>query len=465
MPVMNQQQPDRKHASPEHRAPRRVVITGMGAVTPFGLGVTTFAEALRAGKSGIRLLQQLDTSQLPTKGGGEVTCDLPAIPGLPANLPRFIHFAALAFQEAWEMAGLAWHATSSLGTNPFSEKRVSVTSPAAADVSALTNLRWGVLLGTSRGIVRELELAATKLRELGPARLQAEHPDLLAALFPAFGASPLGRAIANLIGAGGPVATLSAACASGTISIGEAAQWIREGRCDLVVAGGAEAPFTPVSFAGVCSSKAMSERWDDPAAACRPFDAERDGYVMGEGAGVLILEAEETARERGATILAEVIGYAQTDDASHITVPTGEGLKTAITLALRAAGVTPEALDYINAHGTSTKLNDRWETRALREALGPHAARIPVSSTKSMTGHLLGAAGAIEAIACLVAMEQHFLPPTINLHRQDPDCDLDFVPNEARPAAVRTAMTQSLGFGGHNAALIIRHFSKTYQQD
>ncbi|MGZ4123448.1 MAG: beta-ketoacyl-[acyl-carrier-protein] synthase family protein, partial [Tumebacillaceae bacterium] len=365
-----------------------------------------------------------------------------SIEGLHVAAPRFVQLAAVAFQEAWCQSGAKT-------STPFAQNK----NHPACDL--VPPERLGVLLGTSRGVVRELEIACDLLRRKGPAAFQAKEPELLAALFPTFGASILGRSIAALAGAQGPVGTLSAACASGTIVIGEGAQWIREGRCDRVIAGGAEAPFTPTSFAGVCSSKAMSERWDEPSAACRPFDRTRDGYVMGEGAGVFIMEAEEIARARGAHIFGEVLGYAQTDDASHITVPTGEGLRTAITFALQAARLAPHDLDYINAHGTSTQLNDRWETWAVKQALGDAAYRIPISSTKSMTGHLLGAAGAVEAIASLVALQEQFQPPTLNYREPDPLCDLDYVPNESRPAQLHTVMSQSLGFGGHNAALVL----------
>ncbi|KEO84060.1 beta-ketoacyl-[acyl-carrier-protein] synthase family protein [Tumebacillus flagellatus] len=414
---------------------RRVVVTGIGAVTPFGAGVPLFADALRAGRSGISLLRQLDTSGVRTKGGGEV----PFFPE-PGEL-RFVQFARLAWQEAWNQAGLQ---------------------------GAVDPARLGVLLGTSRGAIRELELAHVLRDGRDPAACGFRFGDgavpelsqLLPKLFPLFGSSGLGATLAKLCGAAGPVGTMSAACASGTIAIGEAAQWIREGRCDAVIAGGAEAPFTPVSFAGVCSSKAMSERWEDPASACRPFDRTRDGYVMGEGAGVLILEAEEHARARNAKPLAELLGYAQTDDGSHITVPTGVGLAEAIAGALQDAGVASTDLDYINAHGTATVLNDRFETLAVRNALGKHADLVPISSTKSMTGHLLGAAGAVEAIATILALCEGFLPPTINHREPDPACGLDVVPNVARAARLRTAMSQSLGFGGHNAVLVMRRFSR-----
>jgi len=420
---------------------KRVVITGRGAVTPFGLGVPAFAAALRAGQSGIRLLQQLDTSRLPTRGGGEVLEPLPDVANLTGLglTPRFVHFALLAWQEAWQESGLMESVSQGGSFHTLDPERI------------------GVLIGTSRGVVRELEMLQGLLKQKGHGALQEEHGDLLAALFPTWGSGVLGSMIAQVSGSRGPVETLSAACASGTIAIGEAANLIREGRCDVVIAGGAEAPFTPTSFAGVCSSKAMSERWDDPTAACRPFDATRDGYVMSEGAGILVLESAEFAEARGATVLAEVIGYAQTDDASHITVPTGEGLRTAIGRAMSEARIAPADLDYINAHGTSTLLNDKWETWAVRQALGKQAEQVPLSSTKSMTGHLLGAAGAIEAIACLIAMQGQFLPPTINHHHPDPECGLDVVPNVMRECAVETVLTQSLGFGGHNAALILRN--------
>jgi 3-oxoacyl-[acyl-carrier-protein] synthase II len=413
---------------------RRVVITGIGAVTPFGIGISRLAQALKNGESGIRLLESLDTTHLPTKGGGEVRMRLPQVPGIAPFAPRLVQLAAVAFQEAWREAGL-------MEEQMYPPERI------------------GVLLGTSRGVVRELEMALDLLQEKGMAGLMAEGGDLLSGLFPLFGSGALGRAIADLAGSAGPVGSWSAACASGTIAIGEGAAWVREGRCDLVVVGGAEAPFTPTSFAGVCSSKAMSERWEEPAAACRPFDATRDGYVMGEGAGVLILEEWEAARRRGARVLAEVIGYAQTDDASHITVPTGEGLAAAIRLALREARIEPQEIDYVNAHGTGTRLNDKWETWAIRQAFGAASDLVPVSSTKSMTGHLLGAAGAVEAIACVLAMQEGFVPPTINYRHPDPECDLDVVPNRARGATLRTVLTQSLGFGGHNAALVLRHGS------
>ncbi|MCX7569476.1 beta-ketoacyl-[acyl-carrier-protein] synthase family protein [Tumebacillus sp. DT12] len=420
----------------------RVVITGMGAVTPFGVGIAPFAKALQNGESGIRLLRAFDTADYPVKGGGEVPGDLPAVAGLADHAPRYLHYAALAAKEAWKSAGL-------LTEEPLAEEAVAHTGFVYGEPPCPPE-RIGVLLGTSRGAVRELEMLCDA-RQAG----RTLSPELLAALFPAFGHCPLGSGIARLLGAAGPVGTISAACASGTVAIGEAAAWIRSGRCDLVVAGGAEAPFTPTSFAGVCSSKAMSERWDDPAAACRPFDRDRDGYVMGEGAGVVVLESLASAKRRGAAVLAEIAGYAQTADASHITVPSGEGMRVAIRSALSEAGLSPADLDYINAHGTSTPLNDRWETWAIRAALGPHADRVPVSSTKSMTGHLLGAAGAVEAIACLLALQDQFLPPTINYRTPDPDCNLDVVPNTARRAALHHVMSQSLGFGGHNAALVL----------
>lgn len=404
---------------------RSVVLTGIGAVTSLGIGIPSLAAALREGRSGISLLRSLDTGALPTKGGAEITEPLPQAAGLPLHAPRYLQLAAWACEEARRMAGLE-----------------SLPNKQAV----------GVLLGTSRGPIREVEQLCALHRQ---GVLHTEGAPLLQALFPGFSNSLLSSAIARLCGAEGRSLTLSAACASGTIAIGEGARWIREGSCDIVIAGGAEAPFTPLSFAGVCASKAMSANWADPAAACRPFDRTRDGYVMGEGAGILILEAEEHARARGAKPLAKVLGYAQTSDAGHITVPTGDGLRRAIGDALRDAGVTPGELDYINAHGTSTVLNDKWETWAVRKALGDAADRVPISSTKGMTGHLLGAAGAVEAILCLLAMEGGFLPPTLNLREPDPDCDLDYVPNQARPALLSTVLTQSLGFGGHNAALVL----------
>jgi len=261
-------------------------------------------------------------------------------------------------------------------------------------------------------------------------------------------------------GARGPNYCTVSACASGANAVGEAFRIIQHDEADVMITGGTEAPVTPISFAGFCSMKAMSTRNDDPAGASRPFDSQRDGFVMGEGAGILVLEELEHAKRRGAPILAEVIGYGATGDAHHMTAPApeGEGAARAMRAAIRDSGLAPESFGYMNAHGTSTPLNDKFETQAIKSVFGEHARKLPISSTKSMTGHLLGAAGGLETIICAFALERQTLPPTINYKHPDPDCDLDYVPNTARSVELQAALSNSLGFGGHNVTLALSRY-------
>ena len=267
--------------------------------------------------------------------------------------------------------------------------------------------------------------------------------------------------VSMLIGTKGPNYSVVSACATGTDSIGEAKEMIQRGEADVAIAGGTEAAICPIAIAGFNSCMALSKRNDDPQSASRPFDAERDGFVLGEGAGVLLLESESHARKRGANVLAEVAGYGATSDAHHVTEPepSGEGAARAMTLALSDAQLAPGEIEYVNAHGTSTPLNDKYETLAIKRAFGDAAGSVPISSTKSMTGHLLGAAGGVEAVFSVLAISESAIPPTINLENSDPDCDLDYVPNEYRSQAVRTSLSNSMGFGGHNACLVFREAS------
>ena len=268
--------------------------------------------------------------------------------------------------------------------------------------------------------------------------------------------------IAIKFGARGANENVVAACASGTNAIGNAFNIIKRGECDAIIAGGAEATITPLSFAGFCNMKALSTNNENPHEASRPFDAERDGFVMGEGAGFLVLEEYEHAKKRGANIICEMVGYGITNDAYHITspIPGGEGGAKAMEFAIKSAGIEPSQIDYINAHGTSTKYNDSFETQAIKTALGEHAKKVMVSSTKSMTGHLLGAAGGIEAIVCAMALKEGYVPATINYKNPDPECDLDIVPNEGRNVDIKYAMSNSLGFGGHNSSVVFKKYSE-----
>jgi 3-oxoacyl-[acyl-carrier-protein] synthase II len=405
----------------------RVVITGLGAVTPLAVGVEPTWEGLVAGRSGIAPIEAFDASAYTTRFGGEVRDFAP---------PQFMEL-----KDAKRM-------------DRFTQFAVAASRMAIADARldiAARPERVGVLIGTGIGGTWTWEQQHDALREKGPSRVSPFFIPMLIA------DRACGQ-VSIMFGAKGPNYALVSACASGTHAIGEAWETIRRDDAEVMIAGGAEAAISPLGLAGFCAMKALSTRNEDPQRASRPFDKERDGFVMSEGAGVVVLEAEEVARERGARIYCEVAGYGQTADAYHITapVPGGDGGARAMREALAKAGIQPGEVDYVNAHGTSTPLNDKVETEAIKACLGDAAHKVAVSSTKSMTGHLLGAAGGIEAIVCALAIARGIIPPTINYEYPDPECDLDYVPNEARQANVRVAISNSFGFGGHNAALVFR---------
>ena len=415
-----------KEHPPEHT--RRVVVTGLGMVTPVGLDVASTWEALIAGRSGVDYITAFDAQNFPVRIAAEVKGFEPQryLDRKEARrMDRFVQFAVAASLQAVEMAKLR-------------------LDPENAD-------SVGVIIGSGIGGLLTLSEQFEVLFAKGPGRISPF-------LVPMMIADMAAGQVSILLGARGPNYAITSACASGAHAIGEAYETIRRGDAEVMIAGGSEAPITPIGVAGFASMRALSFRNDDPPRASRPFDAERDGFVIGEGAAVLVLENLDFARERGAPLLAEIVGYGATADAYHITAPAegGEGGLRAMRMALAKAGLRPEEIDYINAHGTSTPLNDALETAAIKALFGQHAYRIPVSSIKSMVGHLLGAAGALEAAACVLALQHGVIPPTINLEHPDPECDLDYVPNVARRASLRTALSNSFGFGGHNATLIFK---------
>lgn len=411
---------------------RRVVITGMGAVTPIGNNVRDYWAGLLAGKSGIGPVTHYDTTAFDCKIGGEVKgFDLEAW-GInkkdARRMDRFTQFAVAASIEANKDAGIDF----SSNADP---------------------LRAGVLIGSGIGGIGTLEDAARTLMEKGPSRLSPFTVPMMIANMASGQAS-------IVLGAKGPNSCVVTACATGGHAIGDAFEIIARGDAEIMYTGGAEAAMTPVSMAAFSAAKTMSTRNDEPEKASRPFEKDRGGFLMGEGSGVLVLEELEHAKKRGAKIYAEIIGYGMSGDAFHITAPAegGEGAVRAMQAAVKRAGIDAKEISYINAHGTSTYLNDKNETMAIKTLLGDHAYKVPMSSTKSMTGHLLGAAGGIEAIASVMAIHEDTMPPTINYETPDPECDLDYVPNVARKATVDVAMSNNLGFGGHNVSLIFRKY-------
>ncbi|MCR4398980.1 MAG: beta-ketoacyl-ACP synthase II [Firmicutes bacterium] len=408
----------------------RVVITGMGAVTPVGLDLESTWESLVAGRSGVGPVTRFDCAGYDTTIAAEVKDFDPTAFIDRREAKRMDRFTQLAVASA---AMALAHAGLDHG------------SPCADPGRA------GVSFGTGIGGMETFDQQFRVLIEKGPSRVS---PFFIPMMISNMAAGN----IAMRFGFKGPNVTLTTACCASAHSVGDAFEIIRRGDADVMVAGGSEAPITPIAFAGFCAMKAMSTRNDEPSRAVRPFDARRDGFVMGEGGGAVVLESLEHAQARGARVLAEVVGYGQSADAYHITAPPpdGEGAARAMESALRDAGMAPEEIDYINAHGTSTPLNDKTETLAIKRVFGDHAWKLAVSSTKSVTGHLLGAAGIVELIACVKAIETDTLPPTINYEEADPDCDLDYVPNVARKATVRAAMSNSFGFGGQNVSLIVK---------
>jgi 3-oxoacyl-[acyl-carrier-protein] synthase II len=405
---------------------RRVVVTGLGCVSPLGNTVQETWEALLAGKSGAGPITLFDASQHKTRFACEVkNFNAAALLGgkEARRMDRFAQFAVVSALQAAEQAGLK--------------------------VDDSNRDRIGVLIGTGIGGIGTLLEQVEVLRAKGPDRVSPF-------LVPMMIADNAAGLVAIRLGVRGPNAAFVTACATGSNAVGEAAEMIRRGSADVMLAGGAEATLVGVAMAGLNVMTALSTRNDDPQRASRPFDKDRDGFVMGEGAGILALEALEHAQARGAKILAEVTGYGTSDDAYHISAPAEDGAGAALCmrLALENAGLQPEDIGYINAHGTSTHLNDLSETKAIKTVFGAQAYKVPVSSTKSMTGHLLGASGALEAVICTQVLQNNLLPPTINYQTPDPECDLDYVPNQARAASPRHIMSNSFGFGGHNATLI-----------
>ncbi len=406
----------------------RVVITGLGAVTSIGHEVDTFWASLIAGRSGVRRVGLFDPSAFPSQMGAEVR-DWEAAdhmdPKEARRNDRYTHFGFVAARQAFRDAGL--------------------------DMTREDPDRVGVIIGSGIGGMYTYESQLKVLAERGPRKVS---PFTIPSL--------IGNMCSGLfaieIGARGPNFGIVSACATGTHALGEAAHAIRRGEVDVMIAGGSEAAITPFAYASFCAMKAMSTRNEEPERASRPFDRQRDGFVMGEGAGVLVLESLEHARARGARIYCEIAGYAATCDAFHITQPDpeGKGLSMAMKRALGSAGLAPERIGYINAHGTSTPYNDKFETLAIKKVFGEHAPRLAVSSTKSMTGHLLGAAGGIESIVCVKTLQTQMIAPTINLEDPDPECDLDYVPNVARPAALSAVLSNNLGFGGQNSSVVFR---------
>lgn len=410
---------------------KRVVITGVGAITPIGKNSAEFWKAVKDGVCGVDKITLFDAENFKCKIAAEVKDFDPNeyIDKKEARkMDRYTQFGVIAADEAMKNSGL--------------------------DMEKEDPWRIGVITGSGVGGIETLAEQHQNLLEKGPGRVSPFFVPMMISNMAA-------AQIAIKYGARGANENIVAACASGTNAIGNAFNIIRRGECDAIIAGGAEAAVTPLSFAGFCSMKAMSTNNDDPKKASRPFDAERDGFVMGEGAGFVVLEELEHAKARGAEIICEVVGYGITNDAYHITspIPGGEGGAKAMEFALQSAGVTPEKVDYINAHGTSTKYNDSFETAAIKKTFGAHSEKLMVSSTKSMTGHLLGAAGGVEAIVCAMALKDGFVPATINYGTPDPECDLDIVPNEGRKADIEYAMSNSLGFGGHNSSLLFKKYS------
>ncbi len=413
---------------------RRVVVTGMGVVTPIGLNVDVFWQNLLHGVSGVSRIEHFDTADFPTKIAGSIKDFQPeAMLGLDRkeirHMDRFVQFAVAASQMALAQSGL------------------QITEDIAN--------RVGVYIGSGIGGLMTLEEQHRILLERGPKRVSPFFIPMM------IGNMASGQ-VSILFGAKGPNSAPVSACATSANAVGDAFKMIGRGIADVMICGGAESTLTPLAFAGFCSAKALSERNDEPERASRPFDAGRDGFVMGEGAGILVLEDLEFAMKRGATIIAEVVGYGMSADAYHLVQPepNGEGAARAMQAAIDDAGIRPQDVNYINAHGTSTPLGDLAETKAIKSVFGDHAYQLSVSSTKSMTGHLLGAAGGVEAIASILAIRDHIMPPTINQDDPDAQCDLDYVPNQPKARDLHYTMSNSFGFGGHNASLLFKQYAE-----
>jgi len=410
---------------------KRVVVTGLGIISPLGNDVSSFWQALKEAKSGIGMTTSFDATLFDSRISGEVKGFDPAFFGLShkdtRRMDKFTQYAVAAARQAIAHAGL--------------------------DLNILDRERMGVLVGSGIGSLHTIEEQHKIMLEKGPSRMS---PFLIPMLI----VNEASGQIGITFGLKGPNSCVATACASGSHAIGDAFRIIERGDAEVMVTGGTESCIVPTGVGGFCALKALSTRNNEPLRASRPFDRERDGFVIAEGCGLVVLEELEYAKKRNAHIIAEIVGYGMSCDAYHMTAPDpeGDGAMRAMKLALKDAKLNPEDINYINAHGTSTKLNDKIETLAIKKALGDYAKKVMVSSTKSMTGHLLGAAGGVEFVACCLVIQDNIIPPTTNYDNPDPECDLDYVPNTARKAQVNICMSNSLGFGGHNATLIVKRF-------
>jgi 3-oxoacyl-[acyl-carrier-protein] synthase II len=410
---------------------RQVVVTGMGTINPLGKNVGDFWRAIRAGENGIGVLDRFDTTDFSAKIAGQVNDFVPEklLESKEARrMDRFTQFAMIAAKEAMAQAGLA---------------------PGDAKPE-----RFGVILGNGIGGIETLEAQFKRVYEKG---VKSMHPLFV----PMMISNEAAGNVAIKFQAFGPCSVVVTACASSNDALGQAWRLIKDGEVDVMIAGGTEAPLTPLGLGGFCQLQAVSTRNADPAHASRPFDKDRDGFVMSEGSGVLVLEEMEHAKRRGARILAVMGGYGATCDANHLTAPhpQGRGAIRALQIAIQTAGLAPTDIDYVNAHGTSTQINDPIETRAIKSVFGDHARKLKVSSTKSMHGHLLGAAGGVEAIVSIMAINDQFFPATRNLDQADPECDLDYVPHTGVTGRIRAAVSNALGFGGHNSVVLFQEYA------
>lgn len=410
---------------------KRVVVTGLGAVTPIGNDVPSLWESLLRGRCGVARISSFDPSALPSQIAAEVKGFDPLLYLTPKEIKRserFVQFSVASAKQAVKHSGL--------------------------DLAAMDPFRVGVVIGCGMGSMRLIEMEAEVLRTKGPSKMS---PFMIPMLIANMGSGQT----AISLGAKGPNFCTTTACASGAHGVGEAFRILQRGDADVMVGGGTESCITPLSVSGFCALQALSRRNDEPEKASRPFDAERDGFVIGEGAGVMVLEELEHAKKRGAKILAEMVGYGATADAFHMTAPDekGDGAAQAMAKALADAKMNAADVPYINAHGTSTELNDKIETLAIKKTFGPAARTVAISSTKSMTGHLIGGAGGVEAVISVLAIQHGVMPPTINQEHPDPACDLDYIPNTARKKPVAAALSNSLGFGGHNATVLFKRFT------
>ena len=410
---------------------KRVVITGLGIISPVGNDVSSFWQSLRDGKSGVGMNTSFDATAFDSRIAAEVKNFIPTDYGISLKdikrTAKFVQFAVAAAKQAMESSGL--------------------------DLDKEDRTRLGVVIGSGIGSLHTIEEEHKILLNKGPSRLS---PFLIPMLI----VNEASGLVAIIHGLKGPNTCVATACASGSHAIGEAYRTILYGDADVMLTGGTESCIVPTAVGGFCALKALSTRNDNPQKASRPFDRDRDGFIMAEGSGLVVLETLEHAQKRNASIIAEIVGYGLSCDAYHITAPDpdGSGAAQAMTMALKDAQMNPAEVSYINAHGTSTKLNDKIETLSMKKAFGEHSKKVMVSSTKSVTGHLLGAAGGVEFIACCLAIRDGVVPPTINYENPDPECDLDYVPNIARKTNVSVCMSNSLGFGGHNASLIVKKF-------